>query len=148
MLLKILASTEMNDVIYKLVIETNGYAGNYSRELCALLTLEYAECEVGKDIADYERSLLANTPSNRIEFVNDNGAYVPVKLSTNINAIEISLGEEIDENLLTFILPRLSLLDRINSSGIKSYQKLQDIKIVSVDVIQETINRTHIYKVI
>ena len=137
----------LQSVNYILVVETNKYAGNYSRELCALLTLEYAECEVGKDIADYERSLLANTPSNRIEFVND-GAYVPVKLSTNVNAMEISLGEEIDEELFAFILPRLSLLDKINSSGIKSYQKLQDIKIVSVDVIQETITKTHIYKVI
>lgn len=139
-------------VNYILVVETNKYAGNYSRELCALLTLEYAECEVGKDIADYERSLLTNIPSNSIEFVNDDGAYVPVKLSTNVNAMEISLGEEIDEELFAFILPRLSLLDkikdRINSSGIKSYQKLQDIKIVSVDVIQETITKTHIYKVI
>lgn len=142
----------LQSVNYILIIETDKYADTFARELCALLTLEYAECEVGKDIADYEQSLINRTPERFIQFVEEDNLYKPVRLSSNINAIEISLGEEIYQDGLSFILERLSLIDKIEerivATGIRSYQKLQHIKIVSVDVIQETINRTHIYKVI
>lgn len=36
---------------YILVADTNQYAGNFERELCAYITGQYGECSVGADIA-------------------------------------------------------------------------------------------------
>lgn len=39
--------------LIRLVIDTNSYAGNFERELCAYVTGQYGECGVGKDYAEY-----------------------------------------------------------------------------------------------
>lgn len=154
MLLKILVSTEMNDVIYKLIIETNGYAGNYDRELCALLTLEYGECGTGKDIANYEISLLTeDPPEDIVVFIGgDEGNYTPVNVSgRQCNAIELQLDDPIDEAGLSFIIGRLSLLDDIKdriSTGIDEYTALEKVKILSVRLIKEETIETEVYRII
>jgi hypothetical protein len=35
-----------------IVIDTEQYAGNFEREMCAFITGQYGECEVGKEIAE------------------------------------------------------------------------------------------------
>ena len=152
--IKILVSTEMNDVIYKLVIETNGYAGNYSRELCALITLEYGECETGKDIANYEISLLTvDSPNDVVVFIRGSeGDYSPVNVSARqCNAIEIQLHDPLDEAALSFIISRLTLLDKISdriSTGVNGYTALEKVKILSVGLIKEETIETEVYRII
>lgn len=38
--------------LIRVVIDTDSYAGNFERDLCAYVTGQYGECEVGKDLAD------------------------------------------------------------------------------------------------
>jgi hypothetical protein len=38
----------------KLVIDTTEYAGDFEREMCAYITGQYGECEIGYDIAEQE----------------------------------------------------------------------------------------------
>lgn len=40
---------------YLFVIDTDQYAGNFEREMCAYVTGQFGECEVGKEIADEVR---------------------------------------------------------------------------------------------
>ena len=43
------------DVQYIFVVDTNRYAGNFERGMCAYMTGQIGDCEVGKEIAEIAR---------------------------------------------------------------------------------------------
>lgn len=61
-----------------LVIDTNTYAGNIERELCAACTGQTGECEVGQDVADkYDGPDLEDAISRRPD---EHGCWRPVTI--------------------------------------------------------------------
>ena len=45
---------------YVVVIDTENYAGNFERDMCAYITGQFGECEVGSNIAELEKEFIKN----------------------------------------------------------------------------------------
>ena len=70
-------------ILYKLIIQTNQYAGNFERELCAYLTGQIGDCEVGLEVAEsFEEvcpeDICAEIQDITTSEVDDRGTYRPV----------------------------------------------------------------------
>jgi hypothetical protein len=63
---------------YAVIVRTDSYAGNFERELCAHLTGQIGECEVGKSYVDPEISDVFDSMVTRKS--DDNGCWRPVSL--------------------------------------------------------------------
>ena len=72
---------------YLFVIDTDTYAGNFERELCAYMTGQIGECEAGKEqaqIAEKEIPLVVAQLEDLVEQVPDeHGCYRPVSIFPN-----------------------------------------------------------------
>ena len=66
------------------VIDTEQYAGNFERELCAYLTGQIGDCQVGDDMAEKfkeeEGEKLVEKFDDLIQRVSDEGCYRPVMI--------------------------------------------------------------------
>jgi hypothetical protein len=71
---------------YAVVIQTNSYAGNFEREMCAHITGCIGECEVGKEYVDEE--IQKKFEKIVIEEPDDNGCYRPVTLGCYIKGFK------------------------------------------------------------
>ena len=77
------AEIPRNETIWVFLIDTDSYAGNFERELCAYLTGHVGDCEVGKkdarlfveDIGDPEEYF-----PNIKKMPDDNGCYRPASI--------------------------------------------------------------------
>lgn len=63
------------------VIDTDSYSGNFEREMCAYITGQIGECEVGKEQAQVSKKELLKDHHQWFESyvaqVSDNGCYRP-----------------------------------------------------------------------
>jgi hypothetical protein len=59
-------SADLHSNYFLFVVDTDSYAGNFERELCAFMTGQYGECEVGIETA--EEALSAMPPKLAEEF--------------------------------------------------------------------------------
>jgi hypothetical protein len=69
------------------VIDTNQYAGNFEREMCAFLTGHVGECEVGDEMAERHRKEMGNAGdslfSNVVSVSDDRGCSRPATIWRN-----------------------------------------------------------------
>jgi len=83
----------MKPKYYLFVIDTNRYAGNFEREMCAYMTGQIGDCEVGDKLAKVaEREIPEETEQfeDIIEQVPDeHGCYRPASISIDINSVTI-----------------------------------------------------------
>lgn len=64
---------------YSIVVETDSYAGNFEREMCAFMTGHIGECEVG--LKEQELYLLKYDPIKEItDEADEHGCYRPVEI--------------------------------------------------------------------
>jgi hypothetical protein len=72
------------ETIYWFVIDTNRYAGNFERELCAFVTGRYGDCEVGQEVAERVLSevsgMLDWTEDAICQIPDENGVCRPVRI--------------------------------------------------------------------
>ncbi|MFA6462281.1 MAG: hypothetical protein WCV90_08520 [Candidatus Woesearchaeota archaeon] len=72
---------------YLLIIDTNTYAGNFERQMCAYVTGQIGECEVGEEQAELARKEIPEVVAqleNLIEQVSDeHGCHRPVSIFPN-----------------------------------------------------------------
>lgn len=47
----------MSDIVYRLIIDTENYAGNFEREMCAYITGQTGDCGVGMNITEAFRDI-------------------------------------------------------------------------------------------
>jgi hypothetical protein len=59
---------------FTFIIDTEQYAGNFEREMCAFMTGQFGECEVGKELAEQARKLL---PENVLEWFDEHIISLP-----------------------------------------------------------------------
>jgi hypothetical protein len=69
-----------NTTSYIFVVHTNEYAGNFEREMCAFLTGQIGDCEVGIGYIDKK---VARKFQNKIEQRSDNGCSRPCSIWPN-----------------------------------------------------------------
>lgn len=74
-----ISSKEDESKSYSIVVETDSYAGNFEREMCAFMTGHIGECEVG--LEEQKLYLLKYDPIEEITDVADeHGCYRPVEI--------------------------------------------------------------------
>ena len=125
---------------YAIVIKTDSYAGNFEREMCAYLTGQIGECEVGKELINEEIKELFDGYIQ--DEPDDNGCYRPVTLGCDVagftaDDVVIFFGVEPTDLQLT------SIQERMNDFAIG-----KGIKILGVDFVQfhSSITRLEIWK--
>lgn len=98
---------------FELVIKTNSYTGNFEREMCAYLTGQYGECEVGKEFIN----LLPNKPDFESiinQVADDHGCYRPVSLhEQNPNNLVIFFHKKPSEKHIDHIKQYASTFDHV-----------------------------------
>jgi len=86
------------ETVYLLIVETDQYAGNFEREMCAYMTGRIGDCEVGD-----EEALTAKKELSKEVFEwcdqcikrepDDHGCYRPVKMGDDTTTLHIFLEE-------------------------------------------------------
>jgi hypothetical protein len=98
---------------FAVVIETDSYAGNFEREMCAYVTGHIGECEVGDEFVDQETESLFDGYIERIP--DENGCYRPVSLGCDVsddfnltsNDVVIWFNQRPTDYMVNFISERL-----------------------------------------
>jgi len=75
----------MNEKFYGIIIDTNQYAGNFERELCAHLTGHYDEYEVGIELAELVPDNIKELFNNVITRPDESNCWRPVEIRQNGN---------------------------------------------------------------
>jgi hypothetical protein len=75
----------------KVIVDTNKYAGNFEREMCAYATGQVGECEVGSEEVD-ENMPHAKWWEKHVIHQEDEGCYRPVALSATPGYINDGMG--------------------------------------------------------
>ncbi len=103
---------------FAFIIDTNEYAGNFEREMCAYMTAQYGDCEVGLETAESVRDKI---PPNVLEWFEDNlnsepdnnGCYRPVSgmknprnKKTPFSSVGIFMSEEPPPHVLKVLKER------------------------------------------
>ncbi len=98
---------------FGLVIKTNSYTGNFEREMCAFLTGQVGECEVGKELKD----VLLDKPDfeHNIQHVaDDHGCYRPCSLhEKNSNSMIIFFHTKPTEEQINWIKAHATEYDNV-----------------------------------
>jgi len=85
-----------------LIIDTDRYAGNFERQLCAFVTGRYGECEVGKEVAERVLAEAAGsldwTEDAITVTADENGCYRPVKIEQTPGWLQDQEGNHYPED--------------------------------------------------
>jgi hypothetical protein len=84
------------------VVDTDTYAGNFEREMCAYITGQVGECEVGEEIAKAARMMLIEQDKEALEFfdeyvlpvADEHGCSRPVTIFTTPGRWNDGMGGE------------------------------------------------------
>jgi hypothetical protein len=142
---------------YIFIVDTDLYAGNFEREMCAFLTGQTGDCSVGEEIAiEFENKFpIEFTEFENIigHFVDEHGVFRPVELEETppikgnypqCNSVSIAFSEKPASELLKFMIDRANefvkqdfQFIKANSIKIKGFRlktvtqkvEYQDIKI-------------------
>ncbi|MFA5207401.1 MAG: hypothetical protein WC428_01975 [Candidatus Paceibacterota bacterium] len=83
------------------IVKTDAYAGNFEREMCAYMTGQIGECEVGKSYVDQEeKSLLDKLFHNILSLPDDNGCYRPVSILSGDTYFDLKMPQNEKSNSL------------------------------------------------
>jgi hypothetical protein len=101
---------------FAFVIDTDSYAGNFEREMCAFMTGMYGECGVGMAIANEVREQISPTvlewfDEHVVDVGDDHGCHRPVSIwpapnGDGYNSVAIFMNESPPENVLTVLMER------------------------------------------
>lgn len=140
---------------YLFVIDTNQYAGNFEREMCAFLTGCVGECEVGDEMAERYRkdmgkaghylfSNVASVPDDRgcsrpvtiwsnPRYANDGhgGHYFPAYLSVGIWFETKPSAKQIE-----LLKNRSALFPKVYLDANKRYGEQEEIKVESFRLVE------------
>lgn len=109
---------------YELHIETNKYAGNFEREMCAFLTGVIGECGVG----DSEQAIYKEEESYEFEIrqvADEHGVERPVVISgEGYESLTIFLYEPLNDTEIEIIKRRLPIFAEQNNLVIKSVKEV------------------------
>ena len=90
---------------YAVLIDTNRYAGNFERELCAYVTGQVGECEVGTPDPDYDYEVEF---SEKVTQTNQDGCWRPCEIAVEpttglYNTVAIFFNDQPSASLMETI---------------------------------------------
>lgn len=101
---------------YIVVIDTNKYAGNFEREMCAYITRQVGSCGVGQDFADIAEKELTEEQAEWFEDnissqPDDNGCWRPCEIwldrcGAEYNSVAIFLESAPDRHTIALVHSR------------------------------------------
>jgi hypothetical protein len=128
-----LASLMTMSTKYRFIIDTDVYAGNFEREMCAFLTGQIGECTVGEEIAsEFEKRFpIEFTEFENIigHFVDEHGVFRPVEIDESpsvkgkypqCNSVSIAFSEKPAKGLIKFMIERANEFAKQNFQFIKA----------------------------
>lgn len=77
---------------YKFIIDTDQYAGNFERDLCAYVTGHIGECRVGDDFAELYIQEVGDEVDDVIQKADEDGCYRPCEIEPNSNYFNTGMG--------------------------------------------------------
>lgn len=85
--------------MYKFIIDTDKYAGNFEREMCAYLTGRIGDCEVGDDFAEIFKKEVGDKASfENVLLVSDEGCYRPCEIEPTLGWFNTGMGNSYRES--------------------------------------------------
>ena len=130
------------NIEYFVIVDTEDYAGNFERELCAYMTGTYGECGVGEVCADlFEKDVDEETfkwfDENIMYESDDNGCSRPAKLSSTPGWFNDGNGSHYKEKNCDYE-EVLTEYNKKEEQYLKTYPKATHRKLLkSVDEIQK-----------
>ena len=146
--------TEPKYDCFGLVIQTDQYAGNFERELCAYVTGHIGECQVGKDLVD--PTIEEMFDGVILQIPDDHGCYRPVSIydgdGSKYNSLVIFFEERPTKEMIDIIKERAKTFneaflakngyyskypeqwERVNILGYKLVEFIVTRKTISEDV--------------
>ncbi len=116
--------------MFILTLETNIYTGNFERELCAYMTGQIGDCEIGEDQADIalfeQPEFVERMVANICQKPNEYGCRRPVECIGN--SLEIYFDEKPSDEDMMLMLRRAQMYNK-------------DIKILTNKFEEEIITR-------
>ena len=103
---------------YIFVIDTDSYAGNFEREMCAYVTGQTGECGVGEDYAKRAHNEIPQAQKTELESIvksvmDDHGCYRPVSIHSNpriskpnSNSVGIYFSQKPSQDLVNMMKDR------------------------------------------
>jgi hypothetical protein len=138
-------STTPNFNCIGFVIDTDQYAGNFERELCAHMTGHIGECEVGSEfvdsnIADKFSMIIASLPD-------DHGCYRPTSCypspnSHHNNSVIIYLHETPSQELIDIMKQRSETFQATKRSIGQSWDKDFTMNILGYRLVEFKLSQT------
>lgn len=116
-------------------IKTDSYAGNFEREMCAYVTGQIGECEVGEEFVDDN---IRNLFSNVMDLPDDHGCYRPVSLDdSNSDNLIIFFEDEPTKEQIQIMMERSSNFSEVRkiTEPMARFYKDTNIKILGFDLI-------------
>ena len=113
---------------YTFVVETNQYAGNFERKLCAYLTGTIGDCEVGDTEAKlFEEETgwhgLENPFDELIrQEADDSGCRRPCAVGSPITEVEIYFEERPPDDLIELMKQRATAFGKMRKIRIKGFR--------------------------
>jgi len=129
---------------YLFIINTDRYAGNFEREMCAYSTGVIGDCEVGDRQADdfietYNKTIRDFFEKNIEQRPDDHGCYRPVEIYNN----NPNIDNEYHSLVIYFEAQPTSDMIAIMKNRSIEYGKLNNIKVLSFELkSEETIVKT------
>lgn len=116
--------------MYKFIIDTDSYAGNFERDMCAFLTGRVGECEVGHEFAERFSSEVGREFHNVVDQADEHGVFRPCETETTPGWFSVPWVREGFRDASGF---DLETLRKERDRGVDNYyrpfiQRVQDIK--------------------
>jgi hypothetical protein len=117
------------------IIDTDKYAGNFEREMCAYMTGHVGECGVGENIAeDFEEEFPREYKKFEaiiLKVTDDNGCFRPVQIepiknTRAYNAVGINFSERPHEKLIEFMKSRAEEFAKAKKLNISGYRIVKE----------------------
>lgn len=110
---------------YTFIIDTDSYAGNFEREMCAYLTGHIGDCEVGEEWAQKFMEEYGDDPAyefkNICQQADEHGCYRPCAIQTTPGYINSGYGLAVKDTPEG----RQQSLAHLKNEGVKYYTKLR-----------------------
>lgn len=122
---------------YLFVIDTDSYAGNFEREMCAYLTNQIGECTVGEKFIDLDNPIAKEMEDIILQKPDEHGCFRPVTIDIPNAKICHSVGIYISKKPTTYQIAimkqRAFEFNKINQN--KKDYPVSDIKILGFKLI-------------
>lgn len=130
------------------IIDTNQYAGNFEREMCAHCTGEIGECGVGVEYAEAFQNEFSDPIFDTIEWVgDDHGCFRPVSLWTSptggvCNSVAIFFNSKPTKRQIELMKERAHKFSEVDDDISWRQKNFHAIKVLGFRLLNQKVETT------